>query len=61
MYCNSVAEYSECDIDVCENRGNCRKLGSSYTCDCVNGYTGLDCEIGWSIYVPYMYIYDKYM
>ena len=40
--------YTECEsgVDSCENGGICRKLGSSYTCECINGYSGLSCENG---------------
>ena len=38
--------YSECEVELCTNGGICRKFGSSYSCECPNGYTGLDCEIG---------------
>ena len=46
MYCNLIAVYSECEVELCTNGGSCRKLGSSYICECANGYSGLDCEIG---------------
>ena len=46
IHYNSIAVYSKCEVELCTNGGTCRKLGSSYNCECVNGYSGLDCEIG---------------
>ena len=41
--------YEDCnttDVEVCANGGTCRKLGSSYICECPDGYTGLSCQSG---------------
>ena len=43
---NFTAVYSDCEVELCKNGGKCRKLGPSYICECGNGYTGIDCEIG---------------
>ena len=42
----STAVYTECEVNVCENGGICKKLGSSYICECTNGYSGVNCETG---------------
>ena len=34
-----------CDSMPCQNDGNCEALGSKYNCNCVPGYSGLNCEI----------------
>ena len=36
--------YSECDINLCENGASCKKLGVSYICECVTGFTGSLCQ-----------------
>ena len=44
-----IAVYEDCndtDVEVCTNGGVCRKLGSSYICECPDGYTGLSCQSG---------------
>ena len=46
FYLFDTTVYSDCEVELCINGGTCRKLGSSYICECVDGYTGLDCEIG---------------
>jgi len=38
--------YTQCDIDQCQNGGTCVKLGVSYMCNCLAGYTGILCETG---------------
>ena len=43
MYC---LVYTQCDIDQCQNGGICVKLGVSYMCNCLAGYTGTLCETG---------------
>ena len=34
-----------CRPDLCINGGTCVQLASSYQCLCLNGFTGLDCNI----------------
>jgi len=34
-----------CDPEPCLNGGTCSPSGVSYTCSCIDGYTGDDCEI----------------
>ena len=46
FYLFDTTVYSDCEVELCINGGTCKKLGSSYICECVDDYTGLDCEIG---------------
>ena len=46
VYCVSYTVYSECDINRCQNGGACRKLGVSYICECVEGFSGVLCQTG---------------
>lgn len=36
-----------CSPNPCQNGGNCAPLGTTYSCTCINGYTGIKCDIGW--------------
>ena len=46
-FCESLIE-DACSSDPCRNGGNCI-IGddSSYQCQCVNGWTGTNCQSGW--------------
>ena len=35
-----------CDPNPCKNNGTCQNDTDSYTCKCVHGYEGVNCEIG---------------
>ena len=35
---------NECSPNPCQNGGNCTDGINSYTCTCVPGYNGTDCE-----------------
>lgn len=39
-------DINECDPEPCLNEGACMDLVNSYTCDCVLGYTGMNCQTG---------------
>ena len=39
-------EIDECASNPCQNGSTCTDLRAGYTCNCVEGYTGLHCEIG---------------
>ena len=43
-YC--FVDTDECSSDPCMNGGTCTDGVNSYSCACVAGYTGEDCEIG---------------
>ena len=42
----STADINECLWNPCSNNGNCTDLVNQYTCSCVAGYTGINCENG---------------
>ena len=35
----------ECDSSPCENGGSCMDLIGYYSCSCLPGYTGVNCEV----------------
>ena len=39
-----VAEINECSSDPCQHEGVCTDSVNSYSCTCVAGFTGQDCE-----------------
>ena len=41
-----ASDIHDCLPDSCQNGGTCRDGINSYTCDCVTGYTGDNCETG---------------
>ena len=36
----------QCKNDPCKNGGTCKDADADYSCDCQNGWTGKNCEIG---------------
>jgi len=42
------SEIEICDSSPCMNGGTCRQDFGKYECHCAPGYTGLNCETGWS-------------
>ena len=51
----SIVEINECNSSPCGNGGNCGDDLNSYTCGCVTGYIGMNCESGtvaWHKWVP---------
>ena len=47
------AEVNECESHPCQNNGSCSDLVNKYSCQCITGYTGSNCEIG-RIYIYYL-------
>lgn len=41
--CTAVS--GACATNPCQNGGTCSEAGASYTCACIGGYTGTNCEI----------------
>ena len=39
-------DVDECESNPCKNGGICEDGTNSYTCICLPGYTGHDCETG---------------
>ena len=39
-------DINECDSSPCQNGGTCTDNVNGYTCDCVAGYTGTECQTG---------------
>ena len=40
----SLPDINECSSSPCQNGGTCTDAVNSYTCACVAGYNGDDCE-----------------
>ena len=38
-----MTNISECELNPCENGGNCTDTMDSFLCDCVPGFTGKTC------------------
>ena len=41
-----LADINKCEPNSCKNEGTCTDKVNNYTCSCVAGYTGRDCQIG---------------
>ena len=39
-------DIDDCDPDPCQNNATCVDQVNGYTCNCLVGYTGNDCETG---------------
>ena len=44
--CISFKDNEDCSPNPCQNGGTCTDGVNSYTCSCVEGYTGNNCLIG---------------
>ena len=43
---NFLKDIDDCASNPCQNGGTCNDGVNSYTCDCVPGHAGDNCEIG---------------
>ena len=50
MYC--VLDINECVSKPCQHSGTCIDEVNRYTCNCVTGYTGVNCETSMSAFNP---------
>ena len=41
-----LSEIHPCENKPCRNGGACNYVGKSYSCSCVGGFTGTDCDAG---------------
>ena len=41
-----LTDINECESNPCENGATCIEKVGSYSCDCVAGFIGVNCEIG---------------
>ena len=41
-----MVDIDECATSPCQNGGSCTDQVNGYTCNCVAGYDGTDCETG---------------
>ena len=41
-----LSELDSCDKSPCRHGGTCTDTGDSFTCACVDAYTGIVCELG---------------
>ena len=45
-YSNIFIDIDECASSPCQNGGSCTDQVNGYSCNCVYGYNGTDCETG---------------
>ena len=43
---NIFVEFDDCASGPCQHGGSCTDQVSGYTCNCVDGYNGTNCETG---------------
>ena len=44
MFCLVTVDIDECLSSPCQNNGTCSDEVNGYSCACIAGYTGADCE-----------------
>ena len=45
-------DINECESQPCQNSGTCEDQVNSFKCDCIEGYTGLQCETSYKRRYP---------
>lgn len=45
LQCFNVSVNNACGSNPCQNQGTCNN-GNTYSCSCIKGYSGINCEIG---------------
>ena len=58
LKCTFVTDIDDCSPNPCDNGATCTDLVNSYSCTCVPGYTGHDCQTGTSLSILVKYIWD---
>ena len=55
-----LTEINECSAKPCQNGGSCIDAIAGYSCSCVAGYTGHNCQTGerYSVSASTVYYYD---
>ena len=53
---NLILDGNECSPNPCKNGGTCQDKISSYSCTCLNGYTGTNCQYQ----TTYLKVYARY-
>jgi hypothetical protein len=48
------ADINECASNPCENGGSCTDNVNGYSCTCIGGYTGINCETGTFFNITYL-------
>ena len=51
IICHYFVDIDECASTPCQNGGSCTRTVNGYTCGCVAGSNGDNCETGMSTYV----------
>ena len=46
-----LKEYNICESNPCQNQATCSHSYGKYTCLCIPGYSGVNCEIGYYLYL----------
>ena len=46
VFFSYILDINECESRPCMNNGKCIDEVNKYNCQCMAGYTGLNCEIG---------------
>lgn len=53
------ADINECSSDPCQNGATCNDHVNKYSCSCVPGYTGIDCQTGTFLLFKCMKTYNN--